>query len=432
MKKAILLVSSLSVSIFGWAQKQNIQTASNYLKDNDYAKAIEYINMATADPTTKDNPKAWFVRGSIYMQMQNDTSKKAEKPFKEAGISYMKVAQLDSKYEKDFITDALKSIAYAYYNDAATAYNKKNYDEVFSSAKSFIDIYNIDGGKRYNDRNFDTLASDALILQAFGAYYAKKYDDALPVLLNLKSHPIGKKPEVFIALADIYKIKNSQNEMLSVLEEGRALYPDNVTIRNEELNYYILSGKQETLLKKLEDAVAKDPNSVELLSSVANTYNRMAFPTDANGKEQPKPTNYLELLAKAEGYYNKLISVQPENGSYIADLGIMHYNQAMDYIKQMNEAAELGNKAKAAADKKKHEDAYNQLSTMRDAAYDKAIPSLEKSVSILEPKLASLSQDDKFSYQSALIALKEIYARRNNMDKSGVYKAKLEALKGKK
>ena len=72
MKKAILIAAGVTITTLSWAQKQNIQTANDYLRDKDYDKAIEYITLAVNNPDTKDNVKAWFTRGNIYMAMQNE------------------------------------------------------------------------------------------------------------------------------------------------------------------------------------------------------------------------------------------------------------------------------------------------------------------------------------------------------------------------
>lgn len=431
MKKAILITAGIALSTFSWGQKQNIQTAMNYLNEKDYDKAIEYINMAANDPSTKDNPKAWFWRGNIYMAMQNEPGKNANNPYREAANSYLKAAQLDAKFEKDAITQALTVAAYNYYNDAVGAFNKKDYEQSFQLSKSTIDIHDMEGGKRFASKSFDTVSASALMIQSYSALYSKKYEDAVALLQSLKSNPIEKNANVYLALIDAYRSLNKDAEMIAVIEEGKAQYPDNVNLRNEELNYYIKTGKQDLLMKKLEDAVAKEPNNAELHFNLANGYNNLAFPKDANGKELAKPSNFDELFAKAESSYQKALTIDGANGGYNYNMGVLYYNLATDYNKRMNELADVINKSKVLADKKKHEDNYAKLNASRDANFEKALPFLTKTIAAYEPNFKSLNSEDKFSYQSALIALKEIYARRNDMTKSAEYKAKLEASKAK-
>ena len=53
---------------------------------------------------------------------------------------------------------------------------------------------------------------------------------------------------------------------------------------------------------------------------------------------------------------------------------------------------------------------------------------LEKTVSMYDPQAASLSGEDKNSYMNALVAAKEIYAKKNNLEKATEFKKKLEAV----
>lgn len=420
MKKSLAIAASLLMTTVSFAQKQNIQSASNYLRDKEYDKAIEYIEKAVNDPSTKDDPKAWYVRGSIYMNIQQEMPTKIASPYREAAKSYMKVVQLKPTYEKDAINQLLIFCGLSYYNDAANAYNAKKYDEAFDLAKNAIEIHDIDGGKRLVSKTFDTIAAQSKVIQGYSAYYSKRYDEAIPILQNLKNGGIGNDPSVYLLLADMYKIQNKNNEYMAIVAEGRKQYPDNVNLRNEELNYYIRSGQQDILLKKLEEAVAKEPNNVDLMSNLADTYSGMASPKDANGKELPKPANYVDLVGKAEGLYMGILKIDPNNVGVNYNTGVLYYNQATDINKQMNEI-----KGTSAADQKKYDD----LKVKREAMFNKALPYLETANTVLSPKVSSLSPEDKFTYQSTLVALKEIYARQNKMDKSAEMKAKLEQMK---
>lgn len=423
MKKAIFIAASVVLSTHGWAQKQNIQSASNSLRNKEYDKAIEYINLAANDPSTKDNAKTWYVKGNIYMDMQQDAKYKPQNPYREAATAYLKAAQLDAKYEKENVDNMLISCAYSYYNDAVGAFNDKKYDDAIAFSKGTADIHDLDGGKRFTNKSFDTVAGRALLIQGYSLYYSKKYAEALPVLSNLKSNAITTNANIYLAILDINKNLNKEQDLLAAFDEARKQYPENQNIRNEELNYYIRLGKQDVLIKKLEDAVAADPNNGELLFNLANGYSNMAFPKDANGKDLAKPTNYLEFANKAEITYAKALKVDGDNGGYNYNMGVLFYNQASEFNNKINDI-----KGNTAADLKK----YDELKGQRDAMFDKAIPYLEKTYTVLGPKVGSLNAEDKFSYQSALIALKEIYARKDDMNKSNEYKKKLDESKGKK
>ncbi len=422
MKKTLVVIAGICFSASSFAQKQNIQTANNYLGDKDYDKALEYIEKAVNDPSTKDDPKAWFVRGNVYMGLQQDAPTKVASPYREAAKSYMKVAQLKSGYEKDAVNQLLLYCAMSFYNDAAVDYNSKKYDEAIDLAKNAIDIHDMEGGKRFANKSFDTVAAQAKIIQAYSAYYAKKYADAIPVLESLKAGSIGKDASVYLLLADIYRNTGKDQEYMQTLSDGRKAYPENVNLRNEELNYYIRSGQQELLLKKLEEAVAKEPNNVDLMSNLADTYSGMATPKDATGKELPKPANYDTLVKKAEALYMAILKLDPQNVGVNYNTGVMYYNQATDVNRQMNDI-----KGNSAAEQKK----YDQLKLKREAYFTKALPYLETTYATLDSKAGSLNAEDKFTFQSTVIALKEIYVRVNNTAKAEAMKAKLEQIKSK-
>ncbi|MBS1772103.1 MAG: tetratricopeptide repeat protein [Bacteroidetes bacterium] len=421
MKKNLLLVAAVITSAASFAQKQNIQTASNYLKDKDYDKAVEYINMATNDPSTKDSPKAWYMRGHIFMSIQADTTLKKPNSYKEAATSLIKTIELDAKYEKETVDQYLHYCASMYYNESANAFNDKRYEDAIASSKKVADIYNIDGGKRFSsNKQFEKLASDALLVQGMSTYNAGKYEEALPLLNALKSNAATSTPNIYLMIADAYRKQNKDAEMLATLEEGRAKYPNDQNIQNEELNYYIKQNKQDVLIKKLEEAVAKDSKNADLYFNLGTTYFAMAMP-----KDQPKPANSAELVSKAEAAYAQALSLDANNAGYNYNIGVMYFNSGSELITQMNTEADLADAAKGP-EKKKHEDAYDKLKLQRDALFAKSMPYFEKVSSLLEPKLKTLNREDMGSYRGALTALKEIYARQNNLPKADEMKKKLE------
>lgn len=422
MKAVLPVMAGILISATAWGQKQNIQNANNELRNKNHKEAIEYINKATEDASTKDDPKAWFVKGNIYMDMQNMPEFKAQNPYRDAAAAYMQAATLKSTYEKDNINNFLVYAAQMFYNDAVAAYNNKMYDESYNLAKKTVEIRNMEEGKRFASKKaFDTVAASALTIQAYSAYYANKYDEALPLITEMKNNPIARDANIYLMLSGIYEKQGAPDKQIAVLEEGRAAFPENLALRNEELNYYIKTGRQDILMKKLEDAVAKDPGSAVLQFNLANGYVGLANPKDANDKELPKPANYKEYIGKAEAAYMAALKAEPNNAEYNYNTGVLYYNQATEINRQMNE---LGT---SAADDKK----YKEFEVVRNDLFNKAEPFFQAAYTALEPKATSLSAEDKLTYQSALVALKEIYAKQNKLDKSSEMKKKLDASRSK-
>ncbi|MEZ5016339.1 MAG: hypothetical protein R2800_04750 [Flavipsychrobacter sp.] len=412
MKKITLVLVCLLATNFVWAQKKNVTSAALEYGKKNFAEALKYITEAETDPSTKDFPKTWYVKGNIYMGMQNDPAYKAEAPYRKAVDAYTKLISLDPNYKKSDVDQALIISTYNYYNDAVTAYGQKQYKDGFNYGAQAVAIRNIDGGKRFEGKKtLDTIASQSKIIQAYCGFYGQMYDEVIPVLNELKDDPISTSDNIYLMLSNIYKQQSNDKAQIELLEEGRAKYPASTSLRNEELNYYIRTDQQEVLIKKLETAVAGDPDNAELQYNLGNGYNSMA-----SSKE--KPANYDELVQKAETAYLKAVNAQPENFLYNYNLGALYFNNASEVITAMNQ---LGT---SAEENKK----YDELQKKRDALFEKALPYLQTTLDKLDPQVETLKSEDRSTYRSTIVAMKEIYARQNKLDKAKELKEKLDAM----
>jgi Tfp pilus assembly protein PilF len=416
MKKIIGIVLTIIMCVAAHAQKQNIQSASNYYREKDYTKALEYIDKAVVDPSTDKDPKAWFLKGVILSAMQEDAKMGVNNPYVEAVKAYMKVVSLKADYEKDAVDVGLLNGLFHYYNDGIKAYNDNKYDMSFSLMKEVVNISTLENNKRFQNRKgIDTIAADAKWIGAYSAWLNQKFDDALPILLEIKNNPICKKSTIYSCIIDIYKKQNKDKEFLATLDEAKKAYPNDDAIRTEELNYYIKTGQQDVLFKKLEESATKEPNNDVLSFDLATYYQNMAFP-----KKGKKPDNYSELVTKAETYFNNALRISPENSDYHYNYGALIYNEGIVFNDAMNAIT-----GTSASDMKKYED----LKKQRDALFDKSLPHLEKVYNKLDPNVANLKPEEKGDYYSAMVALKQIYAIQSKLKESTEMKKKIDAFK---
>lgn len=418
MKRILLAAVAVSMMTSADAQKKNIQSASNSLKYKEYKEAVDFIEQAVKDPSTQSDPKAWQTRGVVYLTMDQDPGYADKGYYKEAVISYMKVIELKPNYETEQVNSGLMYGAYKSYNNAVGSYNAKKYDEAYELAKMTVDIHNLEGGKRFaGNKGFDTVASGALVIQAYSAFYNEQPDKALPVLEALKNNPIeGNNANTFLIITDVYRKKGDQAKELATLEEAKKRFPNNTNLRNEELNYYIRTKQQDKLIQKLEDAVKSEPENAVYQYNLANAYTNMAFPK-TNGKADAQPSNYNELTAKAEAGFTKATTLDPDNVGYEYDFGVLYFNQASQVTEEMNKYTGI-----TPEEEKK----WAELQKVRDGLFAQAFPHLEKVYTAYEPKVKQLDADNRFMYQSALSAMREIYARQNKLDKASELKKKLD------
>lgn len=421
MKKSILVIAGMAFSLGVLAQAK-MYSAKEYARDGDMKKAIETINDAVNSESLKNSGDAWFTRGEIYEKAaEKDTSKAL---LEESAMSYMKVLTIKPGYDKDMIDPKLLRIATLSRNAGVAAYNDGKYDVAYNQFKKVVEIHDINGGKHFaGNKKFDTASAQALKFEGLCAFYAKKYDEALPVMIRAKENPISRDALVYSMLIDIYMEKNDNDNAVKTIDEAKAAYPKNTEIQRQEINYYSRTGKTDVLIKKLEEATTKDPNNSLLQYNLGVLYANMANPTDENRQPKTKPANAKELEAKAENAYKLAIDADPNKADYNFNLGVLYFNNAAEYTRQMNAI-----KGVTAADNKKYDD----LKAQRTMEFTKALPYFQKSYDLLSPDVAKLQGDEATTYQGTLTALQNIYEVMGQSEKGDDITKKLEAFKNRK
>jgi len=416
MKKTVIIIAALALSLNGLAQDTYVTSAGVALQNKNYDEAKDDIDKAMTNNDTKEKPKALFIKAQVYFSLQNQEKYKASNPFKEATAALFKLIQVKPEYEKNTVDQLLGIAAFLYYNDGASAYNNKNLDQATESMKTALkirDLNRFDKLTATQQKTIDTVSADALQTLANSAYYQNKYEEAVPLLTKVKNNPITKKANIYECLIDALQKLDKKQEEQAAIQEGRKEFPEDAFIRNKELNYYIAAGKDDEIVKKLEEAAAKEPNNPEFQYDIATTYLGMANPKD--GK---KPANSADYVAKSEDAFQKALKLAPDNPSFNYNFGALYFNQATDVNNQMNAIT-----GSSDADQKK----YDNLKTQRDAYFAKASPYFEKAKNIYGNQ-KDLKADERTTYKNTLKALMDIYSRLSKMDLYGEVKKKYETL----
>lgn len=414
MKKTILTFAAAFLTLAASAQKSNIRAANNYLSSGEFVSAKKAIDEASLHEATSADPKTWALRGQVYMQLQNVEAQKASNPYREGAVSLLKAISMG--YKDPEINPSLKVAAFYYFNDGAVAARAKDYQTAYDYFGQTIALHDIESGARFKgDKQFDTVASEARLQQIIAARELGKTEELISMLEVAKNDPVVRQPYLHFLLAETYTKAGNIDKALATFAEGKKAFPGNKDLENGEINLYTKSGRTEDLLKKLEQAAVNDPNSAELQFSLGNAYMSSAFP-----KSGSAPANYKDLVAKAETAYTKTLSLKPDVADYQYNAGSLFFNQAVEFNKQMNAIS-----GTSQAEMRK----YEALKVQRDAMFARSRPYFEKVVSLLEAKGGEMSPDDKVTYQSSLIGLREIYTRVNDTAKAEETKKKLDALK---
>ena len=204
------------------------------------------------------------------------------------------------------------------------------------------------------------------------------------------------EPAVYGSYSQILMADGDTEGGLAVLTKGREKYPDNSEILFAEINYYIQKQDFATLESKLQQAIAAEPDNVGLYNALGNVYMNL-------GQGAEDPTAAQGYYDKSMKYFTEATDRDAENVDAIYSMGSMKFNEAVKLNARMQD---LGNSKAEQAQ-------YDEMNARLTQLFDEALPYFERAEKI--------DPNDR----NTLIALKEIYARKGDYDKSNQYKERL-------
>ena len=385
--------------------------------------AKDAISSVLAMPGADTNPKVWSTKADIFnlvaqtevaakdkLDVEAQLKGEAAAPFAFTDLAapvtafeaYSKALSLSTKSsEKTSIVKSLESNSQLLNNMGITAFQNKKYKEaykIFNSLISGHELISSNGGKTLLDTN--EKVEDYTLYAAYSAQTAGQEDEAMTLFHKLADND-SKNVGVYDALFKAY-LEKDEAKAKSYLEKGRKINPEDPGLLFSEINYYLKKGEYKVLETKLQQAIEKEPNNASVRSVMGNVYNKLQ-------QEESDPTKKEEYFSKAEDYFNQALEIDGANFDAIYSLGELKYNKAASLTAELNE---LSNDLSKAGMKK-----YDAVKANMDKLFDEALPYFLKAHDV-SPK-----------DMNTLIALKELYARKSDLETSGKYKAKIDALK---
>ena len=375
-------------------------------------EAVSLANANINDPLVKIDPTAWQTYGDIFMTVVNtdvahfviDPAYKVADPMAsgKAFKGFKMAAELaDKSYQtKDAMKGLSAGIQNIYYMGSAL-YQTQNYAGAYDAFKATYDGYAL--LKKNNEpTNFDaTEQPKALYYSGLCAQQAGMMEEAKTVYKQLVDQGIAEAG-VYEALINLYK---DEDPALSeqYLKAAREKYPDDTALLYAEINHLLAKGELVSLVEKLEQAAALDPNNVSIYITLGQIYDKLYQDQSATD-----PAAAEESFTKAMSYYQQALAKDAKSFDAVYSIGALWYNKAAAYSIELNA---LSNDYTPAGTKK-----YDAKKLQMDDAFVKALPFFQQAEE-LSPKDIN-----------TLIALKEIYARQDKFDLVEAYKQKLAAL----
>jgi tetratricopeptide (TPR) repeat protein len=191
----------------------------------------------------------------------------------------------------------------------------------------------------------------------------------------------------------------------AVLAEGRQKFPDDSALLFAEINTYLKAGKLAELTGRLEQAIKQEPGNIGLYVTLGNVYDNL-YQASMKDKKDAEATQYFE---KAKENYAAGLAKDPNHVDANYSLGALYFNKAAVRTQEMNAMPEDF----SSAGLKKMESMRNEVF----ALFELALPYFQKAESIDPNDL------------NTLIALNEIYARKDDEAISPEIKKRLDVVK---
>ena len=409
-----------------WAQdaKKDLKKAKSALNQfnlsQDAAKLVEAkesIDLAMKDAEMKTDPNAYILMGDIYNEWVTqwvvkrqtglgdpDELKVEGNPALLASMAYKKALEMaEKKYQTKDALKGIRAVQGNLSNFGLFRYEDQAYMDAHQDFREVLELHKLlkdNGAESAMDAEDDY--NNQVFITGLAALNANSNDIAEPYFKELYDKKYDK-PAVYEAYYQIMSAKEAGPEAAyPILEAARAKYPEDVSLLFAEINHYLKIGKMEALISKLDEAIKAEPNNVTLYSTMGSVYDNL-YQKATEAGEEAKAQEYFD---NALSYFNKGLEVDPEYFDAIYSIGVLYYNKAALITKEMNALADDYSKEGL----KKFEDLKSKVFDQ----FNLALPYFQR--------CEKLNPNDL----NTLIALKEIYAKEDDLETSDIFKERLE------
>ena len=340
-------------------------------------KAKTSIDLAAEHEETKNEARTWHYYGIVYYKIAaypefHDLDPEAlDKSF----AAFAKIPALDPEYANDRqnmfdIYQHIQSITSNYFNKGAVAYENGEYAEAI---KCYLAAYNsmLVIGQQDNEA--------LLIAAQIALYNAKEYEKTVEICKQLLAAQ-HESPKVYQYLAVAYSQMGNDEEMLKYINEGRAKFPEDDNLVNEQINAYLKLKREAEIIDQIKEMANKNSENSVYCLIIGTIYSNQE--------------SELYNVDSALVYYNRAIEVNPTDENAYINVGSMYIDKSAALINKANELP---------LDKFKE---YDELIAEARVFDEKALPYVEKAYELVPG-------DDAIKQ-----ALRTLYVRLKMMDKA--------------
>ncbi|MGD1947798.1 MAG: tetratricopeptide repeat protein [Croceivirga sp.] len=393
MKTKMLLLFALSISLIGFAQKDEIKAATKALKSGDAAAAKTALEGASGAIDGADAKVQ-----AQYYALLGDASKQLS-DFDGAINAYQKVVGIEetsgkAKYSAD-VQQKLGQMTGELVNAAVDDNNNKKYSEAATklyqafqlSPKDTIYLYYaassaVNGGpdnydqaityyKKLKDLNYDgsevkysavDVATGETVDLDAQSYELYKKTNAYKDFKEEKTP--SKRAEIVKNIALIYQEQGKNDEALAAYDEAMASNPSDVNLVLNKANLYYAMGDKDKFKELMGQASDMAPDNPDLL------YNIGVINMEQGNMEE------------ARAAYKKALDIDPNYTNALLNLSTTYVNEGNELVDEMN------NLGTSRADTQK----YDELKAKRDTLFQEGAGVLETALKNTPDNIQILEQ----------------------------------------
>jgi tetratricopeptide (TPR) repeat protein len=413
MRKTLLLLGILLITVVTYGQKKEIKKAQKAIGSGNFTEALSYINMAEGMISNAESSlKAQFylIKGQAFLgDSNNDLGK-----MKSAGDAFQKSLEIESKGKySDEVKNQIQNLRAALVNSAIEDQKVNNYklaseklyhsysvsmsdtSDLYFAAGSSVSAKDYDSALKYY-KELLNLGYTGIKKQFFATdtetgeetMFDTKNERDLMIKSKSFNNPIEKltesrQNEILRNLTLIYLNKGDNEAASAIIKQAREKNPGDVSLIRAEAEMSYNIGDMERYNVLMEEIVAADPNNPEVYYNLGVGSNKM-------GDKD-----------KALEYYKKALELDPNYAEALINTASLILEDEGAIIEEMNS---LGT---STADYNR----YDELKEVKNELYRNAIPYLEKAIELRPDNIelvrtlmniySQLGEDSKYKIMKA-------------------------------
>ena len=396
-KKIILSLLISSFTLVAFSQSKNVQNAFNSFRQENFAEAKYFIDLAANNELTANDAKMWNYRAKIYLEIMQKYPDIDENAVFEATESHVRCLDRDKKgrisvrkwTREEDVLSGLIACGYNLFNSGVEDYNAKEYK---NALKKYDEIFRIIPLDKDNLLEKGNINKNSIYKNQYLAALQLEDIDAQLDYLGKSIENNTEDPTIYYYISNIYSEKGDLNLALEYILKGRKKFSNEIILINTEIDLSMKMGKStQEIVSKLSDAIDLD-NSNEVLYIIrSQMYSKLN-------------DNVL-----AEKDLISALSINPESTSANNNLASLYLSMTEPLVKERNN---LGYRESKKID---------NLDSKIDELQKMSLPFLVKYISLKEV-------DGEFD-KAALNTLASIYYNLGMEKESTQIRSKLNSLK---